>query len=227
MTKKKKNSKAKIPDFNNDPFNDLKGFVGSDPKKEDKPTAVPVSAKQKIFGSFTDEMEMLGVKQLNADLDTDAENSTYCLPADCVEASSTKKTDADIFLAAMGDLTVKFEDHLSEADSPSVAIPKRMKQLKQGRLSPEASLDLHGLKCSEVVERLRHFLENSQYHGWQTLLVITGKGLHSQDGEPVLRNEVERFLNGEGKKLIVEWGRAPKQYGGDGALVLFLRKNND
>ena len=221
---KKKFSNSKKTDFNSDPFNDLKGFVISDLQKEEKAVMAQKIPRQPIFGSFTDEMKMLGVKQLNDDIDTESEDSGGFLPSDHKVTTSREQTEEDVFMAAMGDLSVKFKDHFPEEDLPLAAAPKRMKQLKQGRLTPDASLDLHGFKCVDVVERLRHFLKNCQHQGWQTLLVITGKGLHSEMGEPVLRNEAERFLSGEGRKLVVEWGRAPKQYGGDGALILFLRK---
>ena len=104
------------------------------------------------------------------------------------------------------------------------ASSRKIKQIKQGKLIPDASLDLHGFQCVEALRKLNHFLQNGQHHGWQTLLVITGKGLHSEAGEPALRNEIERFLSAEGKKQVTEWSRAPRQYGGDGALILFLVK---
>ena len=132
-------------------------------------------------------------------------------------------SEEDQFLQAMGQLQVDFTDSLPEEESPPSASARRMKQLKQGRLSPEASLDLHGLTRTDVADKLRFFLQDSLLQGYQTLLVITGRGLHSTGGEPVLRVEVERFLAGEGHKWVAEWGRATKQYGGAGALILFLR----
>jgi DNA-nicking Smr family endonuclease len=39
----------------------------------------------------------------------------------------------------------------------------------------------------------------------------------------VLRQAVEALLQ-ESKRQVVEWGLAPRRYGGSGALVVFLRK---
>jgi len=93
--------------------------------------------------------------------------------------------------------------------------------VRQGKLKPEAQLDLHGQQCEEALARVGHFLENACFHQLRCVLIITGRGQHSAQG-PVLRQAVEDFLSGPGEKLIAEWGRAPRQYGGEGALVVFL-----
>jgi DNA-nicking Smr family endonuclease len=69
------------------------------------------------------------------------------------------------------------------------------------------------------------FLQDSVYQGFQTVLIITGKGLHSKEG-PVLRTAVEKLLSQQ-KEQVLEWGLAPQRYGGSGALVVFLRRNSE
>lgn len=222
MAKKKKTAKANKHDFNNSPFNHLKGFAISDQEKAASTLPVAESVPDKVFGSFSDEMEMLGVERLNqADLIEENELDFSAAEEEIPDMDEDPSEEA-LFLAAMGDLTVTFEDSFVTEIPHHGAMPRRVKQLKMGKLTPDASLDLHGLQCAEVVDKLENFLQNGQHHGWKTLLVITGKGLHSENGESVLRNEVERYLSAEGRKHIVEWSRAPRQYGGDGALVLFL-----
>ncbi|MCD6187419.1 MAG: Smr/MutS family protein [Desulfuromusa sp.] len=227
MTKKKKTAKSKKHEFNNDPFNHLKGFVASNLENSEQKGEETVSLEpshKEVSGSFADEMGMLGVKRLNQADEVEDEGSACLIPASEIADKDEDKSDHALFLAAMGDFSVTFEDSYAEEQPRLGAMPKRIKQLKQGRLVPDASLDLHGFKRAEVVEKINHFLQNARHHGWQTLLVITGKGLHSEAGEPTLRNEVERYLSAEGKKQVIEWSRAPRQYGGDGALVLFLSK---
>ncbi len=227
MAKKKKVSKAKKHDFNSDPFNNLKGFVFSDQEQKEQQPFMPEQSKKKVIGSFAEEMEMLGVRSLDKDIDFEEEILDSSLPVDNIVEKSDDQTDEALFLTAMGDLPVRFKEYLPESDPQPLAVPRRMKQLKQGKLTPDASLDLHGCQRTEVEEKLRYFLQNAQYQGWNTLLVITGKGLHSDAGKPVLRDAAEQFFSAEGRKLIAEWGRATKQYGGDGALILFLRKQNE
>jgi len=131
----------------------------------------------------------------------------------------------EMFLAAVGEMEVRFAepDYADEAPEQKQPQPRRMKLLRQGKIVPDATLDLHGLIRSEVPEKLQHFIQNARHHGWKTLLVITGKGLHSEAGEAVLRQETERFIKGAGNADIAEWGWAPKKFGGEGAIVLFLK----
>jgi DNA-nicking Smr family endonuclease len=97
-----------------------------------------------------------------------------------------------------------------------------MKQLAKGQLKPQDEIDLHGLTVDEATEKVRFFLQNSIYQGLQVVIVITGKGLHSNNG-PVLRRSIEKLL-GQLSGQVVEWGVAPRRYGGDGAFVVFLRR---
>ena len=224
MAKKKKTSKIKKYDFNNNPFNHLKGFAISDQDKTESKLTVAESVPDEVFGSFADEMNMLGVKRLSQAESVDGVELDDSVPVEEALVKEEDQSEEALFLAAMGDLTVTFEDSFVTEPPRTEATPKRIKQVKMGKLTPDASLDLHGLQCADVVDKLQHFLQKARHHSWQTLLIITGKGLHSEDGEPALRNEVERYLSAEGKKQVVEWSRAPRQYGGNGALILFLRR---
>ena len=222
MAKKRKTVKRKNDQFSSDPFSDLKGFaVSAADRNETKPSNQEQPPRE-VVGSFADEMEMLGVEPLNVDSEAGEK-----WPDDFSEkypsVETEDLTDEEIFLSAMGDLRVNFTDCLSVDDDQPLAEPRRLKQLKRGKLVPDATLDLHGCYRSEAVQKLIHFLDDSIYQGRKTVLVITGKGLHSEDGAPILLDEIEGFLADKGKNYVVEWGRAPKQYGGSGALVLFLR----
>ena len=228
MVKKKKRLKPRQRIFNSDPFSDLKGFAVSSTKESIDKRTDRQEIPQKTAVSFADEMASLGVQPLMPD--AAALEATGEATGDVVPEEPNKpgqcQTEEEIFLAAMNSIRVDYEDSFHEPELKAQAIPRRMKQVRQGRLVPDASLDLHGCRRSDVVPKLRSFMQNAQYHDWQTLLVITGKGLHSESGEAVLRLETERFLSGEGASMIAEWGIAPNQFGGQGALVLFLKKKS-
>lgn len=226
MVKKRKTVKRKNGKFSSDPFSDLKGFAVSTAGKEEEKPSQKKQPLEEAVGSFADEMEMLGVKKLSLDSEIRDERAED-YSGICSSIEIEDPTDEEIFLSAMGELHVNFKDSLSADNVPPIAEPRRLKQLKRGKLIPDASLDLHGCLRSEVVQKLIHFLDDSQYQGWRTVLVITGKGIHSEEGTPILRDEVEQYLSDKGKNYVVEWGRAPKQYGGAGALILFLRHKSE
>ncbi len=225
MTKKKRHQKSKAKKFDSSPFSSLKGSAVFEEERTEEKLIDKPQKQSDVSGSFADEMMFLGVKRIESNEFEAEEGQTESeLPGTERQFISETQTDEELFQQSIGEMEVRFEDRFSvEDEGVPTASARRMKQLKQGKLRLEATLDLHGYQRVEVADKLRIFFQNAGHHGWRTLLVITGKGLHSKSSEPVLRNEVEQFLVGEGRKLVVEWGRAPKQYGGDGALVLFLR----
>ncbi len=221
MAKKKRIPKHKKIEFNNDPFNHLKGFAVSMPVSKISAPIKEQKTAEEVYGSFADEMEMLGVEPINPP----TEGSATVGEQNCRREVNPERDDEALFLAALDNFTVKFNEHLpEEVGQVHVAEPRRMKQLKKGDITPDASLDLHGCLRVEVAKRMDSFLVSSKRNGWRTVLVITGKGLHSKDGHAVLRDEAEKYLAVHGKLQVAEWARAPNQYGGSGALVLFLKK---
>lgn len=226
MANGRKDKKDGRQSLKRNPFKALKGFSVS--REQARPPAGAAqgnspSGKKGEDGAeedlFAREMALLGVRSLD---DSDAPGA-----ADEAPQTEEKEIGADVerelFLEALGRLDVRFEDELpvEEKAEPS-AVPRRMKQLRRGTLSPEACLDLHGLTRAEARVKVRHFLQNACHDGKKVVLIITGRG-HGSEGEPVLRPVVERYLSREGRAWAAEWGQAPGRFGGAGALVVFLR----
>ena len=98
----------------------------------------------------------------------------------------------------------------------------RMKQLKRGAIRISAELDLHGCLRDEALVKLRQFLAAAHGRGQKAVLVITGKGINSAEG-PVLQGAVADWLRENGKGLVAEFAPAPRDKGGSGAFVVFLK----
>jgi len=223
MAKKKKNIKTSKNEFNSDPFKHLKGFAFSPEEKKEAISPV-VKSEPDTLKSFSTEMEMLGVRRLEQGDEVEEELVDSRLIAEETISESIDLNDEELFLSALGKLSVSFQDQFPDEARPLQAEPRRMKQLKLGKIIPDAFLDLHGCNRIEVAAKISHFLNNSYHHGHLTVVIVTGKGLHSEGGVAVLRDEAEQFLTTQCAALVSEWGRAPKQYGGNGALAVFLRK---
>lgn len=227
MVKKNKQASKSKKSFNANPFSHLKGFaVSAEEEKMSAPPEKPAKSVE-IYGSFEDEMGMLGVQPLDLDDEEDCDDHIPADPDEVMDSENEILTDDELFLSAMNGLNVDFKDDFDLPEEQGKAIPRRMKQVKQGRLKPESKLDLHGCTRAEVIPKIKNFLKNAQMLGMETVLVVTGRGLHSEGGEPVLRNEVECYLNSNSDGLVAEWNRSPKEYGGEGALILFIRKKSD
>ena len=101
-----------------------------------------------------------------------------------------------------------------------------MRQLKRGTIRISEELDLHGFLKDEALKRLEHFIANAYARGSQSVLVITGKGINSPEG-PVLPGAVAAWLREQGRGMIAEFHPAPRDRGGSGAIVVFLRQRTE
>lgn len=216
----------KKPDrsFRNTPFKDLEG-VSVCPTVEPVPKPVQPSGPDAPAAdeNFATQMAQLGVKPLDDGSSSKAHPEP--LEESVVVPPDEPESDRELFLEALDGLETQFSDAWPEPQSSiRTSLPRRMKQLQRGKLRVEASLDLHGLSRREALDRTKHFFDNAAFHQLQTLLIVTGKGGHSNDG-PVLRSAIEAYLQANSHRAVIEWGRAPHEHGGEGALVVFLRRS--
>ncbi len=88
---------------------------------------------------------------------------------------------------------------------------------------PEIALDFHKagiLTREEITALTRRFLERCSQRKIKKILIITGKGLHSQNGAAVIKPVVEKLLLRSEYVKTYSW--APRQRGGDGAFEINL-----
>lgn len=98
---------------------------------------------------------------------------------------------------------------------------KAFRQLKQGKHSIEATLDLHGNTQQQAYVRLRSFIEESAQKNFCVVLVIHGKG-RNLDNAPPLKNLVFHSL--KKSNFVLALCSAQINHGGTGALYVKLRK---
>lgn len=102
---------------------------------------------------------------------------------------------------------------------------KILNELKSGHYSPEANLDLHGKNVDQSYDALIGFIRENFRLGRRCLLVITGRGINSPQGQSVLKEEVQHWLTREPlKRVIIAFSSAQPKHGGAGALYVLLRK---
>ncbi|MGH1369997.1 MAG: Smr/MutS family protein [Maritimibacter sp.] len=130
---------------------------------------------------------------------------------------------------AAHDLAPSLRDTMSA--SPVSMDKKRFGQMKKGRLSPEARLDLHGLTLAQAHPRLLNFIFNSVRDGKRLVLVITGKGKSKPSHGPiperlgVLRHQVPHWLNSPPLRAhVLQISEAHLKHGGHGAYYVYLRR---
>jgi DNA-nicking Smr family endonuclease len=88
---------------------------------------------------------------------------------------------------------------------------------------PRMTLDLHGKTTEEAARTIRAMVETCWEHGVKELLVIHGKGHHSNMNEgPVLKTMVHAMLENELRLQIKEFRTALSRDGGEGATLVYL-----
>lgn len=96
------------------------------------------------------------------------------------------------------------------------------RKLKRGTLPIERALDLHGVNRATAYALLHeHIIRWSRAHV-RVCAIITGKG---RGAEGVLKQALPHWLNDEAlRPYIITACYAPAHYGGNGAVLLILRK---
>jgi DNA-nicking Smr family endonuclease len=114
---------------------------------------------------------------------------------------------------------------------PTLApIERRLRQkLSRGRMTPDAEIDLHGMRQREAFLALRAFLLRGQSVGARLVLVVTGKGNRAPDDfrPGILRKCVPNWLCGaEYHAIVAGFEEAARPHGGSGALYVRLRRRS-
>ena len=97
------------------------------------------------------------------------------------------------------------------------------------------SIDLHGYTLDQANKSIKSFIIKSYEESINKLIVVTGKGLHSQNEKDpyvskelsILKYSVPEFIlkNKNLMNIIHEITDAKIEDGGEGAFYIFLKKN--
>jgi DNA-nicking Smr family endonuclease len=208
--------KDRPPKHSKDPFSALRGFSVSTPATAPKPRPIPKTREEETEPDdlFAQEMRRLGVP---------GGAPKKPVPEPAVRDETVPVDDLRLFLDVLGEMETVLAKEDDEGARPVVApVATLAQEARLGRIVPDATLDLHGLSRAEALAKVAWFVDNALYGGCRFLLIVTGRG--RQSGEAVLRQAVEEWLAGQQGKGVREWCRAPARLGGDGALLLALRK---
>lgn len=108
-----------------------------------------------------------------------------------------------------------------------------LKKIKRGNLKVEDTLDLHGYTLEESKEKVVRFIEKNYENKKRFLLIITGKGRRLSvssgwRGEGRLKENIPGLLSSVYlSKYILWFEKATSSKGGDGAIMVYLKKSKD
>lgn len=118
---------------------------------------------------------------------------------------------------------------LSESAGEEIAFRREsvservFQQLRSGRYSVEAEIDLHGFTAAQAEAALKAFIGESAARGLGCVRVVHGKGARSGPGGPVLKNLVQHAL--AIWDPVLAYVTAQARHGGHGAVYVLLKRS--
>ena len=118
--------------------------------------------------------------------------------------------------------------------SSDVSLPNKDLNIDIKKRILTKKIDLHGFSLEEANKKIEDIIKNYYGIGVKKIIVITGKGLHSNHIEDpyiskdlgILKNSVRKFIknNRELMCLIQNIEMANVDDGGEGAFYIYLKK---
>ena len=123
-----------------------------------------------------------------------------------------------------------WENFLSKNES----LPNKDTQPLSYKKAGSIVCDLHGYSLDNANKKIKDLIKNSYEKNLRKLIIVTGKGLHSENEKDpyvskdlgILKYSVPEYIknNNELMKLIYEIKEANIEDGGSGAFYIFLKK---
>jgi DNA-nicking Smr family endonuclease len=114
-------------------------------------------------------------------------------------------------------------------------LPNKDFKINKKTIFKTRSIDLHGYSLEEANKSIENFIIKSNQENINKLIVVTGKGIHSQnENDPyvsrdlsILKYSVPEFISNNKNlmKIIYEIKDAKIEDGGSGAFYIYLKKN--
>ena len=113
-------------------------------------------------------------------------------------------------------------------------LPDKDLRNTQAKSFKTISIDLHGYTLEEANKAILNFINKSYEDKINKLIVVTGKGLHSNNEKDpyvskdlsILKHSVPEFIKNDFEimKKITEISEAKIEDGGDGAFYIYLKR---
>ena len=98
-----------------------------------------------------------------------------------------------------------------------------MRKLRRGQFAIERVLDLHGMTVKPAKAALIQFLEECQRANCRCVRIIHGKGHGSKNGQPVLKNNLNQWL--QTRHEVLAFSSARPADGGTGAVYVLIKRH--
>ncbi len=103
--------------------------------------------------------------------------------------------------------------------------PGIVRRLRRGEFAVQGHVDLHGMSREEAKVAVDDFLRKARAAGKRCVLLVHGRGIHSRDQVPILKEALRTWLttNRFGRHVLA-FATARPVDGGAGAVYVLLRR---
>ena len=104
--------------------------------------------------------------------------------------------------------------------------PRVVRKLRRGEFAIQGHVDLHGMLKDEAKAELESFLSKSRQQQKRCVLVVHGRGLHSKDQVPVLKESLKRWMHtARFARHVLAFSSSRPHDGGTGAIYVLLKRS--
>tara|TARA_B100000214_G_C23603796_1_gene461962 strand:+ start:185 stop:598 length:414 start_codon:yes stop_codon:yes gene_type:complete len=113
-------------------------------------------------------------------------------------------------------------------------LPNKDSEVLENKIKKTKTFDLHGYSLDQANSEINKFIHQTYNQGVSKLIIVTGKGLHSDNEKNpyvsknlgILKYSVPEYVknNDELMKMINKIQDAKEDDGGSGAFYIFLKK---
>jgi DNA-nicking Smr family endonuclease len=137
-----------------------------------------------------------------------------------------REVAAELGAIVRGEIRFRLEDTVEFIEGAVDDLDKRTRlRLRRGEFSVQGHVDLHGLRREEAHAEVDRFVQEQHRLGRRCVLIVHGRGLNSKDHEPILKEQIGRWLTrGAAGKLVLAFCSARPCDGGAGAVYVLLRR---
>jgi DNA-nicking Smr family endonuclease len=103
--------------------------------------------------------------------------------------------------------------------------PAVVRRLRRGEFAVQGHVDLHGMTRDEAKVEVTAFLKASRQAGKRCVLLVHGRGIHSRDQVPILKEALKSWLStARFGRHVLAFATAQPSDGGAGAVYVLLRR---
>jgi DNA-nicking Smr family endonuclease len=211
----------------NDAFAKLKGMARAKPPPAPRPPPAPAAPPSPAREPTEEELfarEMAGVRPLARGPATVGPPPPRGPPETFWDPELEAVDELRALVSGETPFDLADSDEFIEGRAAGID-PTLVRKLRKGEFAVQGHVDLHGLTREEAKRTVEDFLRGARNAGKRCVLVVHGRGLHSKDQLPVLKDALRTWLStARFSRHVLAFATARPVDGGAGAVYVLLRR---